>query len=1075
MTEKRSTLGLAFGTGIRATHLKSGEAYGAISPAKIAQMARDPQSVPKSGGAWFLPSNYLAHDARQHDAQRSRGEFHMLVLDIDQGDLPLVTVRGLLQKSIGSVAYLIYATKSASQDNRKWRVLVPVASPIKGQVYEQVASAFMDRLEEESEGRLISDRAAARPGQVFFLPNRGEFYEFDVSAGERLYEPPSPRVLQEIAPRAPASVVPEEIKPQKSTPHTGPSPIQHFNETHDLVDLLVRYGYVRNGQSDHFRSPLQTTESYATRVYPDTKRWVSMSGSDAKAGLGRPSHGCVSGDAFDLYVFYEHGGDFAQAVATWARRACITGEDEPQPPTPAAVVLPAPANLEGSGLDYLQQVLDEHRGEAAEVFAVALRLSLRVPHEWSPEDVRNLISGYAETPIITAIMYVVDQLVDKRKTEALRPSRVGIARAFTRVNGQAAEHQCEQVDRLAQLPDRLLDEGGVFAIRAPMGSGKTQHIGRPLSDWARKNGYSFIAIAHRVSLVAEMARRLGLSDYRDHPNIDPRRLAICLPSILKEYAQTKPQVVFLDEIVQALHFLVSEKYCSTNEGGPEVVFKALCNLIKDAHVVVVADANLNDFCIEFLSFCRPGESFKIIEMLPTPTGKVADIYCGSSQKVSGAVGGLVLKELQAGGKVWLAVERPKLAKTLQQYFSSYGYRVLCVHSDVKGQKEVAALLADADFNSRKYDIVIASPVISSGVSIEHRDGAHFSLGAYIGGGWVTTPADAMQQMGRVRYLRRFIVGIEKNNVASSGQVWTGEIKGRVGAANLEQSSASLGPFDGLIAHLKAAHENGRSDFGAGLYWHLETSGWEVNRKEIVVVDEAVSQIAKLLKEEHECALTAVGHVDDATADLLRRMPETEETAIRLEAYAIQQAFAVDAVTEDELLLWANGQFARQIERFEDALGIAGVDLEQAGQIVHRSMHGAKRLAYEKLLSGVAIRSPDWGTPEVLEVIVDRLMLEPDLYVTLGVLPRKYASRRQRRDGSYKPPQRPKNVGIVAEGILTRLGLKATKTRTRIDGHQVRVVGTDMEHFARILEIAERRSARNAAGTFHWGEDDDLNL
>jgi hypothetical protein len=35
----------------------------------------------------------------------------------------------------------------------------------------------------------------------------------------------------------------------------------------------------------------------------------------------------------------------------------------------------------------------------------------------------------------------------------------------------------------------------------------------------------------------------------------------------------------------------------------------------------------------------------------------------------------------------------------------------------------------ADFNSRKFDIVIASPVISSGVSIEHREAAHFTLGA----------------------------------------------------------------------------------------------------------------------------------------------------------------------------------------------------------------------------------------------------------------------------------------------------------------------------------------------------------
>lgn len=741
----------------------------------------------------------------------------------------------------------------------------------------------------------------------------------------------------------------------------------------------------------------------------------------------------------------------------------------------AGLNLPAPATLDGSGLQYLQRVLNEHRGDAAYVFAIALRLSSRVPHQWSVEGVRKFISGYADQPMIVAIMSRVERLILKRRSAAMKPTSLGVARAFTSMNSNAVEHTCEQVDRLTSLPEDLLEKGGIFAIRAPMGSGKTQEIGRPLSNWAKKNYRSMMAIAHRISLVAEMARRLDLGDYRDIPNIDPRLMAVCLPSILKDYAQTKPEVVFIDEILQVLQFLVSKEYCSTNEGGPDIVFKALCKLVRDAHVVVVADAKLNDMCVQFLSYFRPGESIKLIEMLPTATGKVADMYSGNFKKVRGTVSSLVLKELQAGGKVWLAVESPKLAKTLQQVFTAYDYRVLCAHSEAKGQADVAAFLSDADYNSRKYDIVIASPVISSGVSIEHRDSPHFTLGAYVGGGWATTPVDAMQQLGRVRYLQRFIIGIEQNNAASGGQVWSDEIKGRVGAAILEQSSTVLWTFDGLIANIKATHENARADFGAGLYWQLEAAGWAVHRKEIVAVDETVSLISKALKEAHNAALIDAGHVDDDTADLLRRVPETEETAIRLEAYAIQQAFAVDVVSEDELSLWTNGQFARTIERFEDAFVVGRVDREQASQIVHRSMRAARKLAYPKLLGGIDIRGKDWGTPEVMEAVVDRMMLEPQVYVSLGILPKKYTARRQRRDDTFKPIQRPKNVGIVAKEILNRLGLKAVETRVRIDGHQVRVIGTDMEHFARVLRIAERRAEKRAAESFEWGEDDDPDL
>lgn len=1071
MNETRSQLQLAFGRNLRDSQHRSGDNYGCISPRGIVAMVENPLSSAKQDAPWFLPTSYRAHDARQHEAQRRRGVFHLFVLDIDQGNLSLEELKGILIKVIGLAAYLVYATKSATKDNRKWRVLIPVNSPISGEDYEATATAFMLEMEQASLGRLILDPAAARPAQVFYLPNRGDHYEYAIISGEYLYYPPARPPTERLAVVAPTKATPKQPTERKSNGSTVILCIQQFNDTHDLVEQMHRYGYVRNGNTNDFRSPLQTTESYATRVYPDNNRWVSHSGSDAAAGLGSAKGNYVWGDAFDLFRHYEHGGSFDSAIAS-------ISANKPTNPNAASsprIDLPHPATLDGSGLQYLKTVLDEHRGDPAYVFAVALRLSSRVPHQWSSKNVGDFISDYAELPFIKKIMYSVDQFIERRKTAAMKPSILGIACISTNVNGRVMEHELVQVYRLTPLFIDTLERGGVFAIRAPMGAGKTQEIGRPLVDWAKKSNRSIMAIAHRVSLVAEMARRLGLSDYRSFPNIDPLRLAICLPSILKEYAQTKPEVLFIDEILQALQFLVSEDCCSTKEGGPDAVFKALCKLIKEAHVVVVADAGLNDICIEILAYCRPNDSIQTIHMHPQQTEKVADIYCGSSSKVRGAVSFLVMKELQAGGRVWFAVESPKLAKALAKRFTFSGYSVICVHGEVKGKDNVAALLADADFNSRKYDIVIASPVISSGVSIEHRDQPHFTLGAYIGGGWVTTPADAMQQIGRVRYLKRFILGIEANNIASGGQVWTEEIAGRVSAARLEQSSTLIGPFDSLVAHFKATHENARSDFGAGLYWHLESAGWKVNRNEIVAADGAVSEISKALKEERDDALQEVEHIDDDTADFLRRSPLTEEIAIRLEAYAIQQAFAVERVTSDELSLWANGSFAHSIERFEDAFCVGQADQRQASQIVHRQMRAARRLAYAKLLDGVDIRAADWGTPEVMEGIVDRMMLEPQLYVSIDILPKKYSARFQRKDGSHKRIRRPKNLGKVMTDFLLQLGLNANKTRQRIDGQQMRVIGTDMELFDRVQQVAERRADRGAARAFDWSEDDDPDL
>ena len=67
-------------------------------------------------------------------------------------------------------------------------------------------------------------------------------------------------------------------------------------------------------------------------------RWRSLSGSDAALGLGTETKGGIrAGDAFDLYAFYEHGGDFNCAVKSYAQTA---GLNKCAPPSPFNPVIP---------------------------------------------------------------------------------------------------------------------------------------------------------------------------------------------------------------------------------------------------------------------------------------------------------------------------------------------------------------------------------------------------------------------------------------------------------------------------------------------------------------------------------------------------------------------------------------------------------------------------------------------------------------------------------------------------------------------------------------------------------------
>lgn len=102
---------------------------------------------------------------------------------------------------------------------------------------------------------------------------------------------------------------------------SGGSPIERFNADHRIEDLLAKYEYEEAPNGLDWRSPLQQSGGYATRIFlrdDGTEEFISLSGSDAAAGIGvQTASGARRGDAFDLYMHYEHGGDRVAALAKW--------------------------------------------------------------------------------------------------------------------------------------------------------------------------------------------------------------------------------------------------------------------------------------------------------------------------------------------------------------------------------------------------------------------------------------------------------------------------------------------------------------------------------------------------------------------------------------------------------------------------------------------------------------------------------------------------------------------------------------------------------------------------------------
>lgn len=338
------------------THIDTGEDYPTLTLGSIFTM--EPGSDSKRDGHAFIPSTYHEYDARSHKSQRDLGQFVTLAADIDKGNHPLKQVQSIVSGICRDAAWLIYASAHACPGDMRWRVIIPVAEPMDFDEWNDAQNALFNSLERFG---LECDRALQRAGQPVYLPNvpathaktgeplrdedgKPRFYErassgtsahaIDLTRGPistdialiKQHREAEERDRQRLRAEA------ERRRAERPQGDPGANVIDEFNASNPIATLLTLYGYTqcpRNG--DDWRSPMQTGESYATRIMGDS--WVSLSDSDAGAGLGaKHAAGCY-GDAYDLLLHFEHGGDHKAAFRKlYAERRASQGLGLQSPP-----------------------------------------------------------------------------------------------------------------------------------------------------------------------------------------------------------------------------------------------------------------------------------------------------------------------------------------------------------------------------------------------------------------------------------------------------------------------------------------------------------------------------------------------------------------------------------------------------------------------------------------------------------------------------------------------------------------------------------------------------------------------
>lgn len=281
----------------------------------------------------------------------------------------------------------------------------------------------------------------------------------------------------------------------------------------------------------------------------------------------------------------------------------------------------------------------------------------------------------------------------------------------------------------------------IVLLRSAKGTGKTEL----LTKWLAADE-SVLAINHRVSLVAQMADRLGLAVYRDG-NFSKPRLATTIHSLRRvEFDQQRYRTVVLDESEQIAAAIVTDR----NIRRKLHLIAALREVLLSADQIICADADLGGLTIGLLEAIFGDIDDNTVSVDNVYQHKLVDKVFEAATETEWLAD--LKATIEQGDPVAVACNTKADAKAIEQLVRELypDKRVVAITSDESTDADHQAFIREINQRVADIDVLIYSPSMGTGVSIDaNRFDVVFGLARNSAEG-TGTPLDFLQQLSRVR-------------------------------------------------------------------------------------------------------------------------------------------------------------------------------------------------------------------------------------------------------------------------------------------------------------------------------------
>jgi len=320
-----------------------------------------------------------------------------------------------------------------------------------------------------------------------------------------------------------------------------------------------------------------------------------------------------------------------------------------------------------------------------------------------------------------------------------------------------------------EIPD------GITFIKSPKGTGKTTSLTNILEKLLRKKflsildfeeqsftdpdislntQYRVLLIGHRVALIKDLCNRLGLNCYLDdNPSSSlsrKQKYGVCLDS-LRNVQFHSYDMVIIDESEQVLsHFLADTLK------DRETIFHLLDVIVFNTKKVVALDADIGWTSYLTLNWMKRDRGFHksinfnnfiINEYIPPP--QVIEIFESKIHLIAD-----MFSSIMDGKRVFVSSNSKRLIDKINAFLKKPNFthiNVISITSENSTSNLVKDFIKNIKTESLKYDVILSSPTMGTGVDITFEDNQKLIDIVY---GFfeplVNTHLDIDQQISRVR-------------------------------------------------------------------------------------------------------------------------------------------------------------------------------------------------------------------------------------------------------------------------------------------------------------------------------------